>query len=349
MPAWPCPRDGRCLAWTVGQGGGPYLPAQRGAVAAFGDRGSGDHPAARPSRIIAKSGGAAFAAREDRGRERKIPARPRAILTWRGNELPSRLRQFLIAGLICGSCLAPATAFGQMAFGQMPAAPFMLPCSPYEPLPSPPLQTGRLSPGTRQAVQNALGDAAQGKRKAADAERVIAAAQRVADRGREAARKTEAGQRGYGTLSLSFDGRRCRYSGEVARRRATGTGVMVCDVRRLEGAFRGGRPEGLVVEQTPRTGFIGEYRNGNRNGLGGDYRIGEYDAYEGEYRDGVRIRIWRRARQGRRYRPLWRLCRSARCAPPGEHRIVRRAEFPHHPLGGPSSPGPCGPLGSPAP
>ncbi len=198
----------------------------------------------------------------------------------------NRLRPILIAGLICGSCLSPAgTAFGQMP---RPAAPIMPPLSQYDPLPSPPLQIGKLAPGMRQAVQNALGDAAQGKRKAADAERIIKAAQRGADRGREAARKAEAGQRGYGTLALSFDGRRCRYSGEVAQDRATGMGVMVCDVRRLEGAFRGGRPEGLIVEQTPKTGFAGEYRGGNRNGLGGDYRIGEYDAYEGQYRDGTR-------------------------------------------------------------
>ncbi|MEP6829347.1 MAG: hypothetical protein ABI963_03335 [Rhizomicrobium sp.] len=198
-----------------------------------------------------------------------------------------RIPVSVLAILICGSSLTIC----DMASGQTPGpkAPIMPPLSQYEALPSPPLQTRGLSPATQQAVELALRDAAQGNKKAADAERVIEAAKRAADRGRDAARGTQARRRGPGILEISFDGRRCRYSGEIVRGRATGMGVMTCRDRTLAGAFRDNRPDGLIVEELPRTGYIGAYRNGMRDGLGGDYRAGEFDGYEGEYKSGARF------------------------------------------------------------
>jgi len=158
----------------------------------------------------------------------------------------------------------------------------MPPLSQYGPLASPSLSGAGLKPAVRTAVDAAIAAAAEASAMAARAEDMVRAAQRAADRGREAARRTEA-------RAASFDGRRCRYRGEMTRRRANGSGVMTCGATRYEGQFRDGAPDGLVVMTRADGGTLGQFRNGKRDGLGGDYQTKSVDAYEGAYRDGERM------------------------------------------------------------
>jgi hypothetical protein len=163
--------------------------------------------------------------------------------------------------------------------------PVMPPLSQYGSLVSPPLHLEKLNPTARKAVETAVTDAAQGSKKANQAESIVRAAKDATQRGREAARKAQAAS----ALTISLDGKSCRYSGEVSDHHAAGVGVMTCDTRKLEGQFRNDKPDGLIAEETPDIGFMGEYKSGRRDGLGADYQVRQSDAYEGEYKDGERI------------------------------------------------------------
>jgi hypothetical protein len=165
----------------------------------------------------------------------------------------------------------------------------MPPLSQYGPLHAPILQTAGLGSATRRVVEAAIAAARQASKKVIEAETVVRTADRAASLGREAARTAETGRAGYGTRNLYFDRNPCRYRGEIVNDNATGAGVMICTSEKLEGQFRDGRPDGLIVEEQLKGGYKGEYRDGHRTGLGGDYSLRASDAYEGEFKDGRRV------------------------------------------------------------
>ena len=188
------------------------------------------------------------------------------------------------AGLI-GLSL-PAAAVAQ---GIHETARIMPPLSQYGSLQSPVLQTAGLRAPTRDVVTSAIAAAARAGTVAAMAEDVVRSASRAAAQGRAAATKAKAATQGYGALEIRFGSASCRYSGQVADRRASGFGVMICASGNFAGQFHDNAPDGLVVEQQRDDGYLGQYRNGMRNGLGGDYKIRQADAYEGEFKDGLRM------------------------------------------------------------
>jgi hypothetical protein len=106
----------------------------------------------------------------------------------------------------------------------------------------------------------------------------------AADKGRAAAANA-----GVETLTISFEGARCRYAGETANRQPKGFGVMTCGSARYAGQFNGSAPDGLIEMENPDGGYLGEFRHGKRDGLGGDYAAKGADAYEGQYKDGQRL------------------------------------------------------------
>ncbi len=163
-----------------------------------------------------------------------------------------------------------------------------LPLSQYEPLTSPVLATARLRPPMRGVVQSAITIAKRASARAMEAERILARAERAAGQGRAAALKADAGVPGYSTRAVSFRGQICRYRGALKAGRAAGPGLMVCGAETYAGQFRRDRPDGLVAEEGPDGGYLGQYRNGERDGLGGDYALHTADAYEGEYSKGRR-------------------------------------------------------------
>jgi hypothetical protein len=185
-------------------------------------------------------------------------------------------RPAFLAALLC---LALPVAAGAQP-SQVPAV--MPPLSQYGPLTSPSLSRVGLKPTVRAAVDASTAAATEASTTAARAEKIVQAAQRAADRGREAARRANARE-------VLFDRMPCRYSGEMTRNGANGSGVMTCGTTRYEGQFRNGAPDGLIVMTRADDGFLGQFKNGRRDGLGGDYQTVGVDAYEGAYRNGERM------------------------------------------------------------
>jgi hypothetical protein len=182
-------------------------------------------------------------------------------------------------------------AFTTDAVSQEPSRPrpaIALPLSQYGPLTSPALATAKLRPPALGVVQSAIAIAKRASTRAMEAETVMARAKRAADQGRAAALKADDGAPGYGAHIVSFRGQTCRYRGALKAGHATAHGVMVCGAETYAGRFRRDRPDGLIAEEGPDDGYLGQYRNGERNGLGGDYALKAADAYEGEYSKGRR-------------------------------------------------------------
>ena len=187
--------------------------------------------------------------------------------------------------------LAIATVFATDAVSDEPVRnkpAIALPLSQYGPLTSPALATAKLQPPVRGVVQSAIAMAKRAGDRAAEAERILARAERAADQGRTAARQADTGVPGYGAHTVSFRGQTCRYRGTLKAGRGEGPGMMICGAQTYAGLFRGDRPDGLIAEGGPDGGYLGQYRNGERNGLGGDYSRRTADAYEGEYSKGRR-------------------------------------------------------------
>jgi hypothetical protein len=189
-----------------------------------------------------------------------------------------------LAGIICVSLSAAAAA--QDARKVSPITP---PLSRYGSLQSPALRTAGLPFPASQVVQAAIDAATEASQIASLAEATIRAAERAAAEGRDAARKAKAAAPGYGMRDTRFRSSSCRYSGQLTNNRIEGVGVMVCETGKFTGQFRDAEPDGLVVEEEPDDGYLGQYRHGVRFGLGGDYKTGEADAYEGEFKDDMRI------------------------------------------------------------
>jgi hypothetical protein len=191
-------------------------------------------------------------------------------------------RSACLAALICLSASAAAQDTRQ-------AARIMPPLSQYGPLQSPVLQTAGLRHPSSDVVKSAIAVAARASTMAGLAEDRVRAAERAAAEGRDAAKKAKAATPGYGMRDTRFRSSSCHFSGQLTNNRIEGVGVMICETGKFTGQFRDGEPDGLVVEEGPDDGYLGQYRNGVRFGLGGDYKIREADAYEGEFKDGLRL------------------------------------------------------------
>ena len=136
----------------------------------------------------------------------------------------------------------------------MGTVPLMPPLSHYGPLSVPVLKTDGLQEPVKPAVEAAIAAAAQGTKRAMEAENILVAAKRAA------------ADRPAGILAISIHGASCRYHGESAHGRADGLGIAICGTEE----------------------FIGQFRDEKPSGLGADYKFYDTDAYEGEYRDGER-------------------------------------------------------------
>jgi hypothetical protein len=135
-----------------------------------------------------------------------------------------------------------------------------LPLSDHDSLPSPRLETARLTSQAGESVKTASAAAAQARRAASAAESIIRAAMAAGGKAGKV--------RFYDRLDVpGADGTACLYQGRTAQGRATGLGVMHCR------------------QQI----FAGRFRDGRLNGLGGDTALNAADAYEGEYRNGARM------------------------------------------------------------
>ena len=220
------------------------------------------------------------------------------MISWVCRRLPPSIFACLISGMIFSTDYFPGNFPAEAQPGerqrivdlQKKTKPAIaLPLSQYGALRAPTLQTAGLGSATRQVVEAAIAAARQASKKVVEAETVVRAAGRAASLGREAARMAETGRAGYGTRNLYFDRSPCRYRGEIVNDQAIGAGVMICPSEKLEGQFRNGKPDGLIVEEQLNAGYKGEYREGHRTGLGGDYSLRASDAYEGEFKDGRRV------------------------------------------------------------